>query len=43
MIIIDLQGIEDFFGAWTKNEDYSEDTEDLFDPDYNWQRIFPLP
>lgn len=34
---------EDFFGVWTKNEDYSEDTEDLFDPDYNWQRIFPLP
>ena len=31
---------EDFFGAWAKNED---DTEDIFNPDDNWQRIFPLP
>ena len=31
---------EDFFGDWAKNED---DTEDIFNPDDNWQRIFPLP
>ena len=31
---------EDFFGAWDKNEG---DTEDIFNPDDNWQRIFPLP
>lgn len=34
---------EDFFGAWAKNVDYTEDTEDIFNPDANWQRIFPLP
>ena len=31
--------VEDFFGAWCSKEDKS----DTYDPDVNWQIIFPVP
>lgn len=31
--------VEDFYGAWCSNDE----TVDVFDPDKNWQIIFPVP
>lgn len=33
--------VEDFFGAWHSNSD--DKNEDIYDPDANWQIIFPVP